>query len=384
MFYEFQEKENQQKYKELLTIMGNISKLFSKSEIPYLAKKSYCEIFCKSFNAENLSSYDCSVDAKKGKIGIVLKTWTGENEQKIAEFGKLKKSYQYLNGLNLCRRISEYRNEPIRVARKLYGIDNMYYHIVKRILNAIQIYECEIDLINLDCISINQEDDKNIYFTDGKHKYHFDILNNTLYMLFDSMCKVDEINVEVFEKPADYLISLFTSNELINSNHSNYKNISSKDKLCLPLYSVGPNGKFVAERSGLNQWNASGRIRNADELYIPFNKKDREREPDFFPPRDKSFILHLPDGTEISAKVCQEASKNNPLLGKAIMSNPNKILGNWLLREVFELPEYTLVTYEMLEKFGVDSVIFTKNNDGDYSIDFSKVGTYEQFYDEEE
>ena len=105
---------------------------------------------------------------------------------------------------------------------------------------------------------------------------------------------------------------------------------------------------------------------------------------DFFPPRDTPFTLHLPDGTEISAKVCQEADKTNPKLGKAIMSNPNKVLGKWLLRDVFELPEKTVVTYEMLEKFGVDSVVFTKNSDGDYSVDFSEIGTYEEFYGEEE
>lgn len=62
------------------------------------------------------------------------------------------------------------------------------------------------------------------------------------------------------------------------------------------------------------------------------------------------------------------------------MSNPNKDLGNWLLRNVFELPEDTLVTYEMLQRFGIDSVIFTKNGDRDYSVDFAEIGTYEQFY----
>lgn len=72
------------------------------------------------------------------------------------------------------------------------------------------------------------------------------------------------------------------------------------------------------------------------------------------------------------------------MLGKAIMSNPNKILGKWLLRDVFELPENTIVTYDMLEKFGVDSVIFTKNFEGDYSVDFSEIGTYEAFYEGEE
>ena len=100
----------------------------------------------------------------------------------------------------------------------------------------------------------------------------------------------------------------------------------------------------------------------------------------FFPPRDTVFNLTLPDGTTIPAKVCQEADKNNPLLGKSIMSNPNKILGEWLLRNVFELPEGTVVTYEMLQRFGIDSVVFTKHGDLEYSVDFSEIGTYEEFY----
>lgn len=92
----------------------------------------------------------------------------------------------------------------------------------------------------------------------------------------------------------------------------------------------------------------------------------------------------MPDGTKISAKVCQEADKSNPLTGKAIMSNPNKVLGKWLLRDVFELAEGTIVTYEMLELFGVDSVIFVKNGELDYSVDFAEIGTYESFYGEKD
>ena len=69
------------------------------------------------------------------------------------------------------------------------------------------------------------------------------------------------------------------------------------------------------------------------------------------------------------------------------MSDPNKALGHWLLRQVFEIPELTLLTYEDLLRFGVDCVVFTKNADRDYSVDFGTVGTYESFYgepDEEE
>lgn len=51
---------------------------------------------------------------------------------------------------------------------------------------------------------------------------------------------------------------------------------------------------------------------------------------------------------------------------------------------MFELEEGTVLTYEMLEKFGIDSVVFTKNSDLDYSIDFAEIGTYEKFYGIEE
>ena len=80
----------------------------------------------------------------------------------------------------------------------------------------------------------------------------------------------------------------------------------------------------------------------------------------------------MPDGKVLSAKVCQED-------GKAIMSNPNKELGKWLLRDVLELPEGTVITYQMLERFGIDSVIFTKLDELEYAIDFAETGTYENF-----
>ena len=67
-------------------------------------------------------------------------------------------------------------------------------------------------------------------------------------------------------------------------------------------------------------------------------------------------------------------------VGKSIMSNPNKALGKWLLRDVFELPEKTLVTYDMLRIFGVDSVMFTKLDEKKYRIDFCVLGTYEKMY----
>ena len=42
--------------------------------------------------------------------------------------------------------------------------------------------------------------------------------------------------------------------------------------------------------------------------------------------------------------------------------------------------EYGAYPEEMLEKFGIDSVVFTKHGELDYSVNFSEIGTYEEFY----
>lgn len=57
------------------------------------------------------------------------------------------------------------------------------------------------------------------------------------------------------------------------------------------------------------------------------------------------------------AKICQTN-------GKAIISNPNKDLGEWLLRGVFKFKEDELVTADMFEDRGVNAVTFTKQTKG--------------------
>ena len=397
MFYDKQPITNQNNYKEMLNIIGQLSNMFSESDCPYLVYRAHENIFCKYLEAENLARADCSADAKKDGVGIGLKTWTGNDDQKVAEFGKLKKNYTNLAGLELVKKIAEYRNERIRVTKKLHGINQMIYHVVKRVPHMMQILECAFDYIDVEAIKLipNRGNDNNTYFTDGKHTYHFSVSKNTLYMIFDDMELLDSFEVKMLNDPYAYMLALkqqvfpeTLQMEFNNVHGERIDNplIGSKPMLCLPLYSRRGTDKekFVAEKSGLNQWNAAGRVRDVNEIYIPYQAVDRQRDLSFFPPRDTPFTLHLPDGTEISAKVCQEADKNNPLIGKAIMSNPNKVLGKWLLRDVFELEEGTVITYEMLELFGVDSVIFTKNAELDYSVDFAEIGTYEQFYGEED
>lgn len=131
MFYELQPEENRNQYKKMLKLVGQLSNLFSESECPYLAYRAHENIFCKYLDAVNLARSDCSADAKKGAVGIGLKTWMGNDDQKVAEFGKLKKNYADLKGIDLVKKVAEYRNERIRVTKKMHGIEDMIYHVVK-------------------------------------------------------------------------------------------------------------------------------------------------------------------------------------------------------------------------------------------------------------
>lgn len=98
----------------------------------------------------------------------------------------------------------------------------------------------------------------------------------------------------------------------------------------LPLYGIRNEEKFIFEKSGLNQWNASGRKRDIGEVYIPIPAELHKKYPDFFPKRDISFNLQVPTGEVFRAKFCQENSK-------ALMTNPNWALSDWLLRKVLPL-----------------------------------------------
>ena len=134
--------------------------------------------------------------------------------------------------------------------------------------------------------------------------------------------------------------------------------------------------KFIYEKSGLNQWNANGRPRDYDEVYIPFNSTLREMYEGFFPSRDTPFEVVLPNGTTMSMKLCQDNCK-------ALMSNPNKSLGKWLLRDVLKIPYGKIITYQDLLEIGIDSVSFRKIEDKKYLLDFKNVGEFEAFINKE-
>src|SRR5690606_9639345 len=109
----------------------------------------------------------------------------------------------------------------------------------------------------------------------------------------------------------------------------------------------GYKNKFVFEGSGLNQWNAKGRKRNPNEVYIPVPADIHHNFPGFFPPiiegNKTYFKLHLPNEETYDASMCQEAKIriNGEMVnkGKGLMTSSNKGLGEWLLRKALQLKE---------------------------------------------
>ena len=157
--------------------------------------------------------------------------------------------------------------------------------------------------------------------------------------------------------------------------------MSHSNAVVLPLYSVRTGD--VPERSGINQWNALGRERNFGEAYIPIPKALRVKHADFFPRRDLSFKLVTPDGRTFNAKICQQD-------GKALMTNPNRGICDWLFRKIDKSEVASRMrqinnnpyTYQDLVSIGFDSVfmIFVDQAQSSYfRLDPAGLGTYEKF-----
>lgn len=353
------DKKTFKKYMEDLQVVGMLSYLFSDSSTPMLYYRATENLFCNAFNAENLARSDVPADAKYGNIGVGIKTFLEGNKktfQKIEEFNNQHSLYESLNPEDKIIKIAELRNNRLKFTMDTYGIKKMIFHCIVRNSEGFHFFEEPMDFIDIDNIKIKSINKNIIDFTDNQHNYKFNITKSTLYKQFLTDSYFADINVVIVGDPLS-LIQRPDVDSLVT--------ITENEILTLPLYSYSHGKKIVPEKSGLNQWNAGGRKRNLNEIYIPFPASIRKEHLDFFPPRDQCFDVRLPSGKILSMKVCQDNDK-------AIMSNPNKSLGEWILREVLHLEELELLTYNKLLELGIDSVIFEKHGDY-YSLDFNSL-----------
>jgi len=362
---------NKGTYYKLLTSIAQLSRLFSENSTPYLNYRVAENAFCIAFNAENLSRNDLAYDAKIGNLGIGLKTFIATNKeslQKVAEFNKNSYLLKLNDNLELASQIAKLRNERINLAKRLLNISESSYHIVGRRESSLIIYETPYETININNIKIDKRSNSSLIFNDGINKYNFNFSKSTLLKSFVIPKNYLDLKVEIIEDPFELLLNLNLNDYQKKTKHLE-KGI---DYILLPLYSTKGGQKTVFQKSGLNQWNAAGRKRDFGEVYIPIPSQIRKTSPEFFPVRDKPFNLKLPDGKILSAKVCQDNSK-------ALMTNPNNALSDWLLRKVLNLKEGELATYDKLLELGFDSIYLEKVSEFEFAVNIRPVNSYEKY-----
>jgi hypothetical protein len=367
IFFSGQPAQQQLEYKKFLKIAGCLSKLFSDSPVPYLYYRIAEKIFCKSFQADDLSRSDVSADAKKDKLGIGLKTFLIGNSktyQKVAEFNSSRSLYEKLSAEKLILKIAELRNARINFTEKAHGLKNSIYHCVLRDKGRFLIFEEPMNKIEIGSIKNIKKNAGSISFQDGKNDYSFLVSKSTLTKRFITENILNKFDIEILEDPLAELEKLLSIGGLEFEREAKIK-----QTIFLPLY--GRN-QTVFEKSGLNQWNASGRPRDINEVYIPIPAEIQRNFPGFFPDRDTPFTLRLPDGRKMQSKICQDN-------GKALMSYSNRELGQWILRDILGLKEGELLTYDKLQTIGIDSVRVDKFSDNQFEINFSATGSYDNF-----
>ncbi|OGC95512.1 NgoFVII family restriction endonuclease, partial [Candidatus Adlerbacteria bacterium RIFOXYD1_FULL_48_8] len=323
----------------------------------------------------NLSRSDASADASKDRVGIGLKTFlngNGRSLQKVAEFNNDLNLFRSLGPEDMVRKVAELRNERLETTKRIYNLDKIIYHCVTRTVGKMLVYETPAHPIDIETIKNVEVSPRGntITFSDSLEEYSFSISKSTLSKRFVTPEKVLlELPVRIVSDPFEEVEKLITEAGPI------FAPIKVQPHVFLPLYSMRGE-KRVPESSGLNQWNARGRKRNPDEVYIPIPAWVHKKFSKFFPAtNDEVFNLTLPDRTVLSASMCQENRK-------ALMSNPNTVLGKWILRDVMNLGEGELATYEKLQTMGVDSAVVYKVDSENYDIDFAPVGSYEKFLEE--
>ncbi len=364
-------------YFNMLALLSSLSKLFSESSTPYLDYRITENLFCKYFEAINDSRSCTAYDARIGNLGIGIKTFgiKSASVEKIAEFNKLKPKLDQYSGKDLARALARFRNDRIEFANEIYNINDSIYHIVGRCDGGLNIFNTSYKTIDINDIHEVKDNGSSISFVSGEDFYSFNKSKSVLMKRFILPERFKHIPVEIIDDPLLLLSELLDRKTPVIENKTKTKGL---DYVVLPLYSTR-GGIHVPERSGLNQWNARGRSRNENEVYIPVPAIIHQKFPDFFPSHEITFVLQLPDGNLMSAKMCQQGDKG-------LMSNPNSALGEWILRKVLKKRPGELVTINDLNTFGIDSVLVEKthkmNEEGKeiYSISFTS-SSYENYQD---
>jgi len=336
-------------------------------------------------------SFDAQLESGAG-VGVktfLANSFKTAKTEKIAEFTRdaTRGEFANLGTVELALKVAQYRNARVSSDARIYDIDidSSFYHCLVRASSQCVIHEEPYALIDLDNIRLESDSRRggHAYFTDGKNSYTFNVAKNTLYKSFklDQYTNSSPVQIDFIE---DIFEQLLAGTEIL-SLHPNFEQdeeltTPSLPSVVLPLYS-SRTGRVEAS-SGINQWNAGGRAREFGEAYIPIPKDIRKNYPNFFPPKDVPFVLRMPDKSELQVKVCQAD-------GKALMSNPNKSLCDWLFKLIDDSPQVSQSRLREgrpyvdadLQRIGRDSVRISlvDSNKNIYELEPLPLGSYKSF-----
>ena len=139
-------------YLKLLSAVSKLSGLFSESAVPFINYRVAENIFCRSFDAGNLSRSDTAFDANYNSVGVGLKTFVcngNSSTEKVAEFNSLSRTLKDFKGKELALKLGEYRNDRINLANRVYDIQDSLYHIVARKEKELLLYETDYNTIDI-------------------------------------------------------------------------------------------------------------------------------------------------------------------------------------------------------------------------------------------
>ena len=427
-------------YDALMRAMGKLSHCFSDGDIPYIQYRFVENVFARCVpGALNISRADNSFDVvvKDATVayGVGVKTFVGPQNfaptgnhtktEKVAEFTKdsQRGDFGKLSYEQLIQEVATLRNRRVNSDAIAQGVTlaQSYYHCLVRLPHRMFVHEESYDLIDLPSIvpcdsmgtelpryQSNTKTSAMVYFKDSRNTYAYNRSKNTLYKTFDlgDLLTGQAIDVMQIADPYALLLQLeqfgttgpITSisteavTEALTQTLASVSPTVVQDPrpyVVLPLFSVSKYDRygkyFVEKASGLNQWNAGGRARKFGEAYLSIPQWIHRQFPGFFPPRNVTMQLQLPNDRVVTAKVCQQ---NN----KALMSKHNADLMAWLFSMIdggleeaqqrfnpLTRAKNRPYTYDDLLAIRKDAVAVLKNNDGTFSIEVMPLGSYETF-----
>ncbi len=390
-------------YLEKIALVAKLSPLFSDSSTPFVHSRFAERIFCLDSGSQDLARQDISFDAKGSSLeGIGVKTYVASSKstakvEKVAEFTTYATQGRFLGlaGEALAREVSKLRNKRLAsdCAEVEVDLAKSYYHCIVRTPGEIFYIEQDFGPVNLETIVATDRfgketgsflDEGHVYFKDDSHGYVFNIAKNVLYRRFDPLKGFVSDSVNLDQKYD--LVSLMGEirklmRDSVPNEFDSAIRDAAEDFVVLPLYSSTQ--KTVSEASGINQWNAKGRVRKFSEAYIPVPREVHKTRPNFFPARDVTFNLKLPNGAIVLASICQQGDK-------ALMSNPNTELCRWLFSTIdgsFQEAERRMgtenkpYTYSDLLAIGKDAVKVRRvvGKSWGYEMESAPIGSYEAF-----